>query len=170
VSWLLIVLRFTHVVFGALWVGMMFFTVVFLTPAIRDAGPPGGAVMAAIQRRKVMTVTPIFGLLTLASGFWLVESLYGGWGAMAASRTGMMLSLGAAASLVAFAIGLGFMRPAMLRAAALSQAAGQAASDDERQRLTREAQGYRARSTVLGRVVASLLVLALATMAVARYL
>lgn len=45
---LVIALRLVHIVLGALWVGMMAFTVFFLTPAIRDAGPEGGKVMAAL--------------------------------------------------------------------------------------------------------------------------
>ncbi len=62
-DWLMVVLRLVHVVGGVLWVGMMAFTVVFLAPAIADVGPDGGKVMAALQRRRVMTVMPIIALL-----------------------------------------------------------------------------------------------------------
>ena len=36
---LMIVLRFAHVVAGALWVGMFAFVTFFLMPAFREAGP-----------------------------------------------------------------------------------------------------------------------------------
>src|ERR687891_465683 len=49
----LILLRLVHVVFGALWVGMVVFTTFFLAPAVQDTGPDGGKVMAALQRRGI---------------------------------------------------------------------------------------------------------------------
>src|SRR5919106_4472029 len=108
---LILSLRFVHVVFGALWVGMMAFTVFVLTPAFREVGPDGAKVAAALQRRRLMTVLPIMALLTLASGFWLVERLYGGMARLMASRMGMAITIGAAAALVAFLVGIVVMRP-----------------------------------------------------------
>ncbi len=64
-------LRLVHVVFGAVWVGMMAFTVIFLTPAVRDVGPEGGKVMTALQRRGVMLfllgITVMRSAMTLAA-------------------------------------------------------------------------------------------------------
>ena len=68
---LVIVLRFVHVVFGALWVGMVVFTTFFLMPAIQEVGPDGGKVMAAVQRRGLMTVMPVLAIGALISGIWL---------------------------------------------------------------------------------------------------
>ncbi|MGH7699281.1 MAG: hypothetical protein ACREMJ_02005 [Gemmatimonadales bacterium] len=152
---LLITLRLIHIVLGALWVGMMAFTVFFLTPAVRDAGPDGAKVMAALQRRGVMTVMPIIALLTIASGVWLIQRVYGGMASLMATRTGVTLTAGAVASLIAFLLGILVMRPAMVRAAASSDPA--------------EVQRLRARGAAVGRVVASLLIFAVAAMAVARY-
>ncbi len=47
---LIVLLRLVHIVLGVLWVGMIAFMVVFLTPALRDAGPDGAKVMMALQR------------------------------------------------------------------------------------------------------------------------
>src|ERR671914_24618 len=68
---LVIVLRFIHVVAGALWVGMVVFTTFFVMPAVQEAGPEGGKVMAGLQRRGIMTLMPILAIGTLISGIWL---------------------------------------------------------------------------------------------------
>ncbi len=44
---LMIVLRFLHVVSGALWVGMFAFMTFFLMPAFAEAGPEGAKVAGA---------------------------------------------------------------------------------------------------------------------------
>ncbi len=154
--WLAIALRFVHVVSGTLWVGMMLFTTVFLAPALRDAGPESGKVMAALQKRGLMTVMPILALLTLISGVWLLERHYGGMAVAMASRLGAAFVIGGAAALVAFLLGIVVLRPAMARAAASTDQA--------------EIARLRARGAAVGRIVALLLVFALGAMAVARYL
>ena len=156
-DWLMLVLRLVHVGGGALWVGMMAFMTFFLTPAMAEAGPAeSGKLMAALQRQRIMVIMPVIALLTIGSGLWLMLRLYGGPGNLAGSRMGMALNLGGAAAILAFLIGIIFMRPAMMRATVTTDPA--------------EAQRLRARGAMLGRVVARLLMLALGAMAVARYL
>src|SRR5882762_7910660 len=155
-NWLLLVLRLVHVGGGALWVGMMAFMTFFLLPAIAEAGPQeGGKLMAALQRRRIMVIMPLIALLTIGSGFWLMARMYGGPGNLAASRMGVALNVGAVAAIVAFLIGIIFMRAAMMRAMVTTDPA--------------EAQRLRVRGAMLGRRVARLLLLALGAMAVARY-
>ena len=155
-NWLLLVLRLVHVGGGAMWVGMMAFMTFFLSPALAEVGPEGGKLMAALQRRRIMVIMPVIALLTIGSGFWLMAHMYGGPGNLAASRMGVALNVGAVAAIVAFLIGIIFMRPAMMRAMVTTDPA--------------EAQRLRARGAMLGRLVARLLFLALGAMAVARYL
>jgi len=156
-DWLMIVLRLIHVGGGAMWVGMMAFMTFYLTPALAEAGPQeSGKVMAALQKQRIMIVMPVIALLTIGSGLWMMMRLYGGPGNIAASRMGMALNLGAMAAILAFLIGIIFMRPLMMRAMTATDPA--------------EAQKLRARGAMLGRVVARLLMFALAAMAVARYL
>jgi hypothetical protein len=169
-DWLVILLRLTHIVLGAVWVGMMAFNVAFLMPAMRDAGPAAGPVMAALQRRKVMTVMPIIALLTIVSGIWLMQRVWGGMDGLMASRPGQTYATGATLALIAFLLGIIVMRPAMTRAGALAQAMGSASSDAERTARAAEVERLRARGTTVGRLVLLLLVLATAAMAVARYL
>ena len=151
-----LILRFSHVFFGALWVGMMVMNTFFVGPAVEEAGPDGGKVMAGLMRRRVVTLMPLFALITLVSGFWLFSRF--GKGFMA-SGMGKTFALGGAVALLAFVIGMAAARPAMIRAQKLAQAGGD----------MQEVQRLRARANSLGRVVGWLLMLALAAMAIARY-
>jgi uncharacterized membrane protein len=166
----LVLLRLVHVVLGAVWVGMAVFTAFFLTPAFQDAAPDGAKVMAALQRRGMMTVMPILALGTLLSGIWLYWRVSGGFQAgYVTSPGGLTFGLGGAAALLAYGIGMTVMRPSMLRAVALSQTLGPTTTSREREERMAEIQRLRARGAAAGRWVAGLLVAAVAAMAVGRY-
>ena len=166
---LLLLGRLLHIGLGAFWAGTLIFNAVFLLPALADVGPDAAKVAAALQRRRFMTVMPIVALLTILSGFWLYWRVSGGFGsAFMGSPQGQALGAGAVASLVAYVIGLAVVRPGMARAGALGQRAAQAAAG-EREALIAQATVARQRSAAGGRWVAVLLGLALALMAVARY-
>jgi hypothetical protein len=170
-DWLVVLLRLTHIVLGAVWVGAMTFMAFFLTPAIRDVGPDGGKVMTALQRRKVMVVMPLLAVGTLASGIWLYWRLSGGFQSPSmGSPAGIAFGLGGLASLIAFGLGMAVARPAMARLVALSQTPASAESEREREARMNEIQRLRARGAAISRVVAWLLIAAVAGMAVARYL
>jgi hypothetical protein len=159
------------VVSGALWVGMLAFSVFYLMPAIQEVGPDGGKVMAAIQKRGLMTVMPLLALGALISGFWLYIRAGAGMPAeFGRSPVGMAFGLGGLAALVAWLLGIAVMRPSMMKAMALGQSLGPSTSADERQRVMGEAQRLRGRAAAAGRATAYLLLFAVAAMAVARYL
>ena len=102
-SVLLLVLRFSHVFFGALWVGMMAYQTFFLMPALAEVGPDAGKLMAALMRRRIPVILPIVALITLVSGFWLFQRLSGGAAAgLMRTSMGMALGSGGAAALLAF--------------------------------------------------------------------
>lgn len=167
---LLIVLRLIHIGMGAVWVGMALFTAALLMPAIQEAGPDGAKVAAGLQRRGLLTVLPILALGTLASGLWLYWIASGGFDpGYTGSRMGIAFGTGGALAILAFALGITMMRPAMMRANRLAQELAQAAPPD-RERRAAEIQRLRARGATISRIVNVLLVLALAAMAVARYL
>jgi uncharacterized membrane protein len=157
---MLLLMRVLHIVLGVFWAGTMIFNALFLFPAMRDAGPDGAKVAAGLMRRRFLDVIPIAALLTIISGLWLYWLDSGGFQpAFMRSSMGMMLGWGTAAALVAFALGVAIVRPAMLRAAALSQDPTQLAT----------AQALRLRAARFGPVIAVLLGVAAATMAIARY-
>lgn len=168
---LVIVLRLVHVVAGAIWVGMATFVTYYLQPAIQEAGPEGGKVMAALQRRGVMTVMPILAVATLVSGLWLYMRAAGGQHAeFARSGPGIAFGVGGLAAIAAWVIGMFMMRPAMMKAVGLMQSLGSAATPQDRERIAAEAGRLRARGARVGKAVTHLLFFAVAAMAVARYL
>lgn len=167
---LMLVLRFAHVFCGALWVGMMAFQVFFLTPALADAGPDAGKVMGSLMKTRLPVIMPLFGLITIVSGMWLFQRMSGGnVAALMATPMGKAFAFGGAVALLALLIGIVVMRPAMLRTMTLTGAIA-SAPPAERAAMQAEIQQLRVRGTVLGTVVAVMLLFTLAVMAVARYL
>jgi uncharacterized membrane protein len=165
----LAIARIIHVVGGALWVGMMFFLVVFLGPALGEVGPDGGKVMGALMRRKLMVFTPIVAILAVLSGFYLYWHVSSGFepGYMG-SGPGMTFGTGAAAAILAFIIGLAYTRPSMAKAMALSQKMA-SADATERQALASSIETYRSRAELGGKLVITLLLIAATAMAIGRY-
>jgi uncharacterized membrane protein len=168
---LILTLRLLHIMSGVLWVGALFFTSVYLNPAIAEAGPAGGRVMEGLQKRNVMAVLPALGITTLVSGFWLFWIVSGGMNpAYHQSRMGMALGTGGILALLGFIVGMAVMRPAMMRAAAIAQGLAGMATDEERERATDDINRLRSRAAASSKLVISLVLLATAAMAVARYL
>lgn len=168
---LVVTLRFFHIVLGTLWVGMAVFVAVFLTPALREAGAAAGPVMAALQRRRLMTVLPLLALGTMISGGWLYWRDSDGFDrSFVTSRFGLALGIGGLIAIAAYAVGMEVTRPAMLRAGALTGKLAAAESESERTAIMTELNRLRARGAMGANVVAILLLIAAALMAVARYL
>ncbi len=158
---MLLVMRVLHIAMGVFWAGTMMFNAAFLMPAVRDAGPDGAKVAAALARRRFMEIMPWIAALTIVSGVWLYwfDSV-GFRPPFMRSRMGISLGVGALAALIAFVLGVAAMRPAMTKAMRLGQDPSQQAA----------AQALRVRAGVLGRVISALLGIAVAAMAVARYI
>lgn len=160
---LTLVLRFSHVFFGALWVGMMAFQIFFLGPALSEAGPDAGKVMAGLMKRRIPLIMPVIALIALISGMWLFQRLSGGnMKALMATPMGQGFAWGGAIALLAFLIGVVVMRPIMMKSMTLMQS-GDPAHRPEIQRL-------QARASTLGKLVSVMLLITLGLMAVARYL
>ena len=165
-----IVLRFSHVFFGALWVGMLAFQIFFLSPALSTVGPDAGKVMGALARTRIQIFLPIIALITLVSGFWLFQRLGGAnMRVLMASPMGKAFALGGASALLAFLIGVIAMRPMMMRSMKLQESLA-SASPADRGTISAELGRLRARGATMGKVVTVMLLFTLAAMAVARYL
>jgi len=166
-----VVLRLLHIVFGVLWVGFACFVPFVLMPSLMDAGPAAGPVMGAIQRRGLPKIMSAFAGITILAGILLLRRVSGGFRPeFMGSHMGMALSIGALAALIAFAIGMIMVRPAMTKAATLSEGLGSVTSDSERAALMATIGALRTRGAAGGKWVAWLLLFALAAMASARYL
>ena len=138
---MMILLRFTHVFFGALWVGMMAFQVFFLMPALSEVGPDAGKLMAAMARRRIPLIVPIIALLALVSGMWLFMRLIGADAAtMMRTPMGKAYGWGGTAAIVAFLLGIIVMRPAMMKSMRLAESLPTASPDE---RAARQAEVQR---------------------------
>jgi hypothetical protein len=124
----LLIMRLLHIVLGVFWAGTLIFNALFLQPAMRDAGPDAAKVLAGLIRRRFLDIMPLVAFVTILAGLWLYWKDSSGFQAsFMGSPFGIMIGLGALTGVVAFAVGLAVLRPAMLRAFALAQAAAAAA-------------------------------------------
>ena len=83
---------------------------------------------------------------------------------------GMAYGIGGILSLVALGIGVGILRPTMMRIMQTAADAGQASDPARREALMASLPALRQRSAAAGRAVAVLLALTVVLMAIARYL
>jgi uncharacterized membrane protein len=166
----LVFVRLIHVLAGTFWVGVAVFVATSMLPAIRAAGPAGNAVMrylTVVQRLPYILLTA--GALALLSGGYLVWiDSTGSLESWMQSGQGMTYLIGAIAAVLAAAIGVGLNIPTANRLGRLgaAQAQGSIPASVDQANL---AAGL-ARRLIWGtRVAAVLLVIALSSMAVARY-
>lgn len=165
----ILLLRVVHIVGGILWVGAMVLMTAFLMPAMRQAGPAGGAVMSALIQRRAMTYVPVVALLTLLSGFRLYWIVSGGLSSgYLATGAGLTFGISGLLATIAFLIGFFVTRPALARAGVVLGEM-RSASEAERAQLQREADRLRARGRSASMVVTTMVLLAAIGMAVARY-
>lgn len=166
----LVALRLLHIVFGAIWIGFALFVPFILMPALFEAGPSAGPVMATLQRRGLPKIMSAVAGTSILAGILLLWHVSGGFKPeFMGSRMGIALSSGALASIIAYAIGLSVVRPSMNRAATMSQELASVTSDTERAARMAAIAALRARGAAGGKIVADILLFAVAAMAVARY-
>jgi hypothetical protein len=167
----IITLRLLHVLGGIFWLGSGLFTTLFLLPSLAGVGPAAGAVMAAMQRRRLFTVLPVVALVTVLSGLRLLWIASGGLdGRYFATGSGRAFAASGAIALLAFLLGMLLARPAMLRAAKLAATMTAASDDAERDARVRQIAALQQRGATMNRLAILLLTLGAAGMAVARYI
>jgi hypothetical protein len=167
---LLIFLRLLHIVLGIFWVGAVTFVAFVLVPALRESGPAGGAVMQRLMDRKMTLWLMAASILTVLSGIALYWHDSAGFSSTAwlASGPGRTFGLGAVLAFVGVGIGMGVSSRTGKQLGVLMasiQAAGRPPLPDEAATLAR----LQERLAKSGAVAATLLLLAAAAMAVARY-
>ena len=165
----MIIARLIHIVGGAFWVGAMIFVTFFLAPAVRDAGPDGAKVMGGIARRNFMQLMPGVAIFTLLSGLYLYWRVSSGFNYdYLRSGPGHAYAMGGIVALVAFILYILVSAMGPNKAMALMQSAATAPPSDKESMMA-EAQALRARSSRAGLIVAWMLILAVAAMAIGRY-
>lgn len=168
--YVILFLRVLHVVAGVLWAGAAIVYLTHVKPAVQLIGPAGPMFMQAyIGRRKYPLFMQASSILCVAAGVVLFWYASGGlsmdW---LTSGPGLGFTIGAAAGLLSFFLGALFIGPRAGRLGQLGQAVAaaggppSAAQAEEMHRLEVEIARYENIEFVL-------LVIALLTMATARY-
>jgi hypothetical protein len=165
-----IVFRFVHIVAAILWAGSAFAFFVFVEPAIVAAGPAGGPIMGyMVEKRRLPIVVTSLSAFTVLGGIVLYLKVSAGLDAdYITSGPGIGFTIGALAGTAAFLTGLLAIKPTVDRLSALGariQASGGPPSPEQGAEMERLAH----RLHVLGRNDLILILVAVVTMATARY-
>lgn len=168
--YLTIALRLLHIIGGVLWVGAVAALAWFIYPARTVLGDSAGKFMQELMlKRKLSNYIGGAMILTVLSGLAMyVRLTMVSDGAFASSRTGMVLGLGAIAAIAAAGVGGGVAGRAARTMAQLGEqirTSGGPPTDSQRAEMDRlqMRQGWALRTA------ASLLVVTVAAMAIARY-
>jgi uncharacterized membrane protein len=167
--YLILVLRLAHIAGGILWVGGAILYLFLLIPAAASAESAG--------KKFMQTLGPRFGMLmrivttvTLISGILLYARFFsGGISFIWATGAGAAFTLGALAALVSYGMGVGIFGPTQGKIEALG-AAMESAGGPPKPEQVLEMNRLQTGLMKAYRVDFILLVIAMATMAVARYL
>jgi uncharacterized membrane protein len=163
-------LRFVHIVSGVFWAGAVFLMVGFIFPAVRASGPQGGRFMEEVARRRLPVFMNIAGGLTMLSGIILMaRAMSSTDGAWLDTRSGMGFTVGGVAAIIAGIIGgtvSGRGGRRMGKIGEAIKASGGAPTPEQ----TAELSAVQARMAKAMRVVAALMLVAVTSMATARYL
>lgn len=167
---LIIILRILHIGAGVFWAGAVFFLARFLGPAAGKLGPAAAPVMRElVEARRIHVALAVAAVVTVLAGallYW--NNIVASHGAWARSVSGQVYGIGAVCGVVALLIGATVNSPTATRIVALGAsmqggAPPSAEAQGEMQRLQRRLAGASA-------VVATLLLVTVIAMAIARYL
>lgn len=167
----ILALRAVHIVSGVFWAGSVGFVNVLLGPSLMAAGAAGGRVMRELRQRRYLEILTMVSTLAILSGVALLWLDSGGLaGSWLRAPIGLALSIGGAAAILAFLLGIFTIRPLVLRMdrleGELTAASTEALRSSHHARLSALRQILARR----GRLAATFLVVAVSAMALARYL
>ena len=163
-------LRAVHILLAALWLGAAFLLSVFVLPAVRDAGPAGGQLMATLQKRKLHAFMGASATLTVLTGLWLYWVFTAGLQQQVMfSAGGLAFGVGGLCGLLAMILGGAIMGRGFARMTTLG-AQMASASEAERASHIQEMAALRGRLGFAGKLILLLMIVALLLMAVGHYL
>ena len=162
----MLLFRLLHVFFGVLWVGGVVLIALFIQPTVRAVGPAGGQFMGhLLTKTRIAAYFPAVAGLNVVAGlflFWRNTSAGDHWGG---TRQGMTISVGALAAIIAFLIGGAMIGKSMGEIAKILKESGGPPQGEAAARMATY-QGRIQRGT---KIVLPLLVIAVITMAIGRY-
>ena len=163
-----IVLRIVHVLTGVFWVGGTFLVAFFIIPTVKSTGPIGGQFAGALMgKARLAPWLTVGGILSVVSGLLLYWDLYANapWSTFGPHT---LFGIGGVLAVIAFIAGAAIGPATSSRMAALgARIAGQGTPPTPQQITEREA--LLNRLSALARFNATVLGLAVACMAAARY-
>lgn len=162
-------LRIVHIVTGVFWAGTVFFIVSYLMPTFKAVGPDAAKVAGELRNRGMFNTVPMIALIAIASGLWMYMIRMGGTTDWARTREAMTLGTGALSAIIAVTIGWFGMRANTFKAGDLAAAAMNGPAGAERDAKMAEVQKLRGKAMMAGRAVATLLLITVVAMAIARY-
>ncbi|MEO7192769.1 MAG: hypothetical protein ABI051_17105 [Vicinamibacterales bacterium] len=158
-------LIFLHVFFGLFWAGAAVATGLFILPAVLEAGPAGGAVMAGVAKRRFPLIMTGAGILVVLTGLRMFSLRFTPeWIRL---PEGMVLAVGGLLAIVALIVGVTVQKPAAERLGTLAGRIAASGAPPTAAQLA-EMQTYRSRLVMGGRLTAGLLIGTAALMAVHR--
>jgi hypothetical protein len=158
-----LIVRMTHVLLAALWLGAVGFMVFFVMPAMKATGPAAGPLMSAIARRGLN------GFMVL-TGIYLYCRFTGGFDpALSATHGAMVFGTGGVAGLLSVILGGAVVGRNMAKMGALGGQAMALPEGPERAALMEQSTAARDRGIAGARIVLVLQTIALACMAIGHY-
>lgn len=160
-------IRLLHVLFGVFWVGTVFFNVLILEPRLAALGPRVvQPVMGAIAPRMVPTLIGASLVVLVTGSILTLHMKSGSLGSLLTTSWGTTIVVGLIATLAAMVIGFGVLTPIGIRMGRLGDEIGdQPPTREQMELLTR----LRRRMDVAHRMDFALVLLAVATMPLARF-
>ncbi len=167
----MVLLRLIHILGGVFWVGTVFFITWFLFPATKATGQAGLVVMQEVMMRRKMSIYLMTAMgLTILSGLTMYARMamitHGAW---ASTTPAKVLGFGALCGIAGGAIGGSISKATGLKMAAIGKAI-QESGGPPTEAQKAEIGALQDKMQKVMRIVALLLVLAVAAMASARYL
>jgi hypothetical protein len=162
--------RVLHVLLGAAWLGAAVLVSLYLMPAVQDAGPEGGKVMAALAARRLDAYIASLAGLTVLTGFYLYWHFTNGFDpGISSTMGGRFFGIGGVLGLASAIIGGSVVARSIRKAVALMKQAAGAADAAARSSLMAQAEQCRRRAASGSRIVAVLLIVTIALMALGHY-
>lgn len=169
-TFLFLSIRVVHVLLAAVWLGSAAFMTFVLMPAIGTAGPSGGAVMIALNKKGIVPFFATISGITVLTGFYLYWRYTAGFDpTLSASRAGMAYGIGGVCGLIAAIIGGSVVGRSSKRMIEVMERVA-TADAAEKASLLAEAATLRARLTTFGPIVVVLQVIAAGVMAIGHYI
>jgi uncharacterized membrane protein len=166
---IIIILRIIHIFGGIFWVGVSFFNIGFLQPAVRATGAEGQAVMRHLtQKTRLLLTTYTASTLTLLSGlilYWIVSGFQ--WSFLL-SGYGLTLTIGGVAGIVAWLFALIVVRGIFSQMQRIGQEIQAQGAPPTPQQMS-EMQALGARLVKVGQIALVFMIVAVLGMSAARY-